>query len=228
MFLWGRRVLHAPASLSPSLSGSYEANFPQQYSLKEKFTSCEGNMHFLIIIIILCLPREGEEGGASLLNRERNFPVSVPRIDTLNSAILISSHPSAAGWDQLIQIFYSLVTLCTKISLCTTQLFLLLCSAKHRLSQQYLAVSTSPAALFTWHSPLPTNSSKSLSAPGTLHHEPFLQYLLHHQGKCQIQASAGPQEVEPGYKQSCRNYSRAIVPLQDQSVPIHTVIKAHI
>lgn len=101
-------MFHAPASLSPSLLGNYEANFPQQYSLKEKFTSCEGNMYFLIIIIIiiLCLPREGEEGGASLLNRERNFPVSVPRIDTLNSAILISSNPSAAGWDQLIQIFY--------------------------------------------------------------------------------------------------------------------------
>lgn len=123
--------------LSQPFRKSYEANFPQQYSLKEKFTACEGNMYFLIIIIIiLCLPREGEEGGASLLNRERNFPVSVPRIDTQNSAILISSHPSAAGWDQLIQIFYQLVTLCTKISLCTTQLFLPLCSAKHTLNQQ--------------------------------------------------------------------------------------------
>lgn len=104
----GRRTLRAPASLSPSLSGSYKADFPQQYSLEEKFTSREGNMYFLIIIIIIFYASPGKvrRGGASLLNRERNFPVSVPRIDTLNSAILISSHPSAAGWDQLIQIFY--------------------------------------------------------------------------------------------------------------------------
>lgn len=101
----GNGTSQAPASLSPSPSGSCEANFPQQKSLKEKFTSSEGNMYFLIIIIILCLPREGEVGGASSLNRARNFPASVPRRDTLNSAILISSHPSAAGWDQLIQIF---------------------------------------------------------------------------------------------------------------------------
>jgi len=101
----GRRTLHAPASLSPSLSGSYEANFPQRYSLEEKFTSREGNTYFFNYYYLLCLPREGEEGELPR-STERNFPISVPRTDTLNSAILISSHPSSAGWDQLIQIFY--------------------------------------------------------------------------------------------------------------------------
>lgn len=43
----GRRS--APGLLSPSLSGSSEADFPHQYSLGEKFTSHVGNSDFLFI-----------------------------------------------------------------------------------------------------------------------------------------------------------------------------------